>query len=238
MSESSLPFARIDADRFARTGVAEAIYAPGKSAGEILAIAAQLVEARRSRGQEADWPVLATRVDESLRSEIAREMERRHDVVATAYDRDARLLEISPAAERTPLGRAAVLSAGTTDRGPASEAASVLAAYGAEVARFDDVGVAGLHRLLHPERLDALERAQVVVVAAGMEGALPTVVAGLIKAPVIGLPTPVGYGVAEGGRVALDSMLASCAPGVTVVNIGNGFGAAAMAVKILRACRD
>jgi hypothetical protein len=135
------------------------------------------------------------------------------------------------------LGPSVVVSAGTTDRGPAAEAAGVLSAYGSLVTRLDDVGVAGLHRLLAPERMEALRRARVVVAVAGMEGALPTLVAGLLPAPVIAVPTSVGYGVAEGGRAALHAMLASCAPGVAVMNVDNGFGAAALAVKVLRSSR-
>ncbi len=224
----------VDESRFGRTTVAEAIYGPGKSAEEIVTIAVRLVAARRESGEEAEWPVLATRVDAAQLESIIRAAP---PDLPLQHDSQGLILEFAPSHTRTPIGCAAVVSAGTTDRGPAAEAAAVLEAYGAEVARIHDVGVAGIHRLLSPDRLAALGRAQVIVAVAGMEGALPGVVAGLVKAPVIAVPAPVGYGVAEGGRAALTTMLASCAPGLAVVNIGNGFGAAAMAVKILRSGR-
>lgn len=229
---------RIDERRWVRTGIAEAVYAPGKTAEEIAAAAAALLASRGEHAEDSEWPVLTTRVDEDVVPRVEWAVSRTRPGTRIAYERAARIVEFDPPARRHALGRAAVVSAGTTDRGPAAEAATVLSAYGAEVARFEDVGVAGLHRLLHPDRLAALERAEVIIAVAGMEGALPTVVAGLVRAPVIAVPTPVGYGVAEGGRAALHAMLASCAPGLAVVNVGNGFGAATMAIKILRVLRD
>lgn len=229
MTDIALP----DGHRFDRTGVAEAIYAEGKSAADVARIAVELVADRRRRGQESAWPILATRVEPRAVAAI-----RRAARVATAWDADARVLEFARPKKRDPLGKAAVVAAGTTDRPVAAEAAAVLSAYGADVARLDDVGVAGLHRLLHPSRLGVLAECAVVVVVAGMEGALPTVVAGLVRAPVVAVPSPVGYGVAAGGIAALHTMLSSCAPGVVVVNVGNGFGAATAAVKVLRAARE
>lgn len=131
-----------------------------------------------------------------------------------------------------PYGRVAVLSGGTSDLPVVAECAGVLEALGVDVRTHVDVGVAGLHRLL--DALPTLADADVLVAAAGMEGALPTVLAGLVGRPVIGVPVSVGYGVAAGGRAALDAMLASCAPGLTVVNIENGLGAAVAAARIVR----
>jgi len=227
----------VDERRFLRTGVAEAIYAPGKTAHEIAHVARRLAAARREAGEDSEWPILATRVDPELVVNVEAELSQEGGDARLSYDAEGRILELFPPRDRTAIGPAVVLAAGTTDRGPASEAATVLRAYGAEVARFDDVGVAGLHRLLDPAKLGALERAKAIVVVAGMDGALPTVVAGLVRAPVIGVPSPVGYGVAAGGHAALQTMLASCAPGLAVVNIDNGFGAAALAVKVLRGAR-
>lgn len=224
----------VDARRWIRTGVAEAIYAPGKTAREIALVAERLAAARRDSGEESEWPVLATRVDPELAVRVEWELAQGGSAGQLTYDTEGCVLELFPPRERTAIGAAAVLSAGTTDRAAAGEAAVVLRAYGATVHRFDDIGVAGIHRLLDPVKLQTLERVRAIVVVAGMDGALPAVVAGLVRAPVIGVPSPVGYGIAEGGRVALDTMIASCAPGLAVVNIGNGFGAAALAVKILR----
>jgi NCAIR mutase (PurE)-related protein len=132
-------------------------------------------------------------------------------------------------------GRVAVVTAGTSDLPVAEEAAVTLACCGVECERVTDVGVAGLHRLI--EALPRLESVDVVIVVAGMEGALPSVVGGLVSAPVVAVPTSVGYGAALAGFTALAGMLTSCASGVTVVNIDNGFGAALGAVRILRAMR-
>lgn len=231
----SLSRVTIDHHRFLRTGVAEAIFSPGKRAAEIAAIGAGLVSSRHEAGDDGEWPVIATRIDEPMAREVEALLVQTDPSITLLYDAEARILEFAPFPARTQLGFAVVVTAGTTDRGPAAEAAFVLAAYGAEVSRIDDVGVAGIHRLLDPASLTLLERAQVIVAVAGMEGALPTVIAGLVKAPVIAVPSPVGYGVAEGGHAALNTMLASCAPGLAVVNIGNGFGAATLAIKILRA---
>ena len=131
---------------------------------------------------------------------------------------------------RNARGTVLVVAAGTSDLPVAEEAAVTAQAFGNPVERLTDVGVAGLHRLFH--RLDLLREASVIIVAAGMEGALPSVIGGMVAVPVIALPTSVGYGVASGGWTALAGMLASCAAGVTVVNIDNGFGAAVAASRI------
>jgi NCAIR mutase (PurE)-related protein len=228
----------VDERRYLRTGVAEAIFAPGKTPHEIAYVARRLEAARREAGAAGEWPILATRISPEIVVKVEWELAQGEGEAHLAYDAEGSVLELFVPKERPPLGPAAVISAGTTDREAAAEAATVLRAYGADVSRFDDCGIAGLHRLLDPPKLQALESARVVLVVAGMDGALPAVVAGLVRAPVIGVPSPVGYGVAEGGRAALQTMLASCAPGLAVVNIGNGFGAAALAVKILRGSRQ
>jgi len=157
----------------------------------------------------------------------------KHDVPAAVYDERSRLI-VAKEANRNgaPLGQAAVISAGTSDRPVAEEAALTLGALGAGVDRIADVGVAGLHRLL--QHRDRIEAADVVVVVAGMEGALPSVVAGLTSRPVVAVPTSVGYGASFEGLSALLTMLSSCAPGISVVNIDNGFGAGLVAHRILR----
>jgi hypothetical protein len=154
--------------------------------------------------------------------------------VVHASARTVRLAPVEPIVP--PAGRVAIVTAGTTDLPVADEAAETLAAIGVEAARVSDVGVAGVHRLL--SQLDVLGDSAVVIVAAGMDGALPSVVGGLVRGPVIAVPTSVGYGAAFGGLSALLAMLNSCASGVVVVNIDNGFGAAMAAARLLLANRD
>jgi NCAIR mutase (PurE)-related protein len=151
------------------------------------------------------------------------------------FDRLSRTAILGGLPSGKPIEGALVVAAGTADLGPAREAARTLAFHGHTAPLIADVGVAGLWRL--NEQLGRLREARVLIVAAGMEGALFSVVAGLVSAPVIALPTSVGYGVAAGGVVALHSALSSCAPGVMAVNIDNGFGAAAAAIKIMEAAR-
>jgi hypothetical protein len=207
--------ARIDAERRARTGVPEVIFAAGKTLEQNLA----LVAALHARTGFA----LATRVPPDQQAALA-----------AAYP-DAVLDPLAGALRRGTLPRTgeriAVVCAGTSDLPVAQEAAFVLDAFGDEVVRATDVGVAGVHRLF--EVLDELRACRAIVVVAGMEGALPSIVAGLVKAPVIAVPTSVGYGAAFEGIAALLAMLTACAPGIGVVNIDNGFGAAALAHKIV-----
>jgi hypothetical protein len=212
-----LGFATVDVDREHRQGLPEIVYGPGKSAAEISAIVSVLVE--RSGG-----PVLVTRVDPGEAALV------RASVGSGSYDEAARLLVWRPAGD---LGfRAAVVTAGTADGAVANEASAIARAIGLEVTEVRDVGVAGLHRLL--ERVDELRSADVVVVVAGMEGALASVVGGLVGVPVIAVPTSTGYGAAFEGVTALLAMLSSCAAGVTVVNIDSGFGAAMAAYRLTR----
>ncbi len=220
-----LPFAEhgdvtVDTHRALRTGEAEAVYCEGKTAEQAATAFAALAV--------VGGPVLATRAsDEHARAIVA--------AVPAAVHHPAARMVVLPGAP-PECGRVAVVCAGTSDLAVAEEAAVTAEALGGAVTRVRDVGVAGLHRLLgHAE---TVRRAGVVVAVAGMEGALPSVVAGLVAAPVIAVPTSVGYGAAFGGLAALLAMLNACAPGVAVVNIDNGFGAGLLAVRILRAARS
>ena len=215
----SVPEVRPDASRGERVGLDEAIFCAGKSAGQIEVI---LAEARK-RGAR----LLLTRLGaEQLHalSDNAR--------AALAYDALSRTAFFGAAHASKGEPRVVILSAGTSDLPAAREAERTLAWYGEAAAEFHDVGVAGLWRLT--ERLEEIRRFPVLIVAAGMDAALLSVVGGLVRGCVIGLPTSVGYGVASGGRTALDAMLASCAPGLAVVNIDNGYGAACTALRMLR----
>ena len=212
-----LGFATVDVDREHRQGLPEVVYGPGKSAAEIAAIVSVLLE--RSAG-----PVLVTRVDPAEADVVA------VSVGSGTYDAAARLLVWRPSQDL--LLRAAVVTAGTADGAVADEASAIARAIGLEVTDIRDVGVAGLHRLL--ERGEELRAVDVVVVVAGMEGALASVVGGLVAVPVIAVPTSTGYGAALEGVTALLAMLSSCAAGVTVVNIDSGFGAAMAAYRLTR----
>jgi NCAIR mutase (PurE)-related protein len=210
-----LGFARLDLHRSLRQGAPEAVFCPGKTAAQVMAILGRLAEHHDN--------VLATRADPATLAAIG-ESGLAHHIHA-----EARLAVINP----TPgdgRGLIAVVSAGTADLPVAEEAAVVAEAMGNRVERVFDCGVAGLHRLL--PHLDRLHEASAIVVVAGMEGALPSVVGGLVDRPVIAVPTSVGYGASLGGLAALLAMLNSCAPGVSVVNIDNGYGAAVQASRI------
>ncbi len=213
----SLPFATIDHHRAIRNGYPEVIYAEGKTPEQVVAIAERI--AAHGDG------FLATRVPPSMHAAIAARFP------AATLDTVARTAHLPPRVP-PPAGRGTVLivTAGTSDIPVAEEAAVTARALGNSVARLTDVGVAGLHRVL--AQGDALGSATVVIVVAGMEGALASVVGGLVAAPVIAVPTSVGYGASFGGVAALLGMLNSCASGVTVVNIDNGFGAACAASRI------
>ncbi|HEX4253032.1 MAG TPA: nickel pincer cofactor biosynthesis protein LarB [Pseudonocardia sp.] len=220
---TDLGFARPDTDREARQGVPEVVFGPGKSAGQIAGVVRSLLAANSG-------PVLVTRVEQAVADEVRTQVADQPGGTwdGGTYDADARLLVWRPAA---PRGFAlAVVSAGTSDGPVAAEAAAVAGALGLTVDRLADVGVAGLHRLL-AER-DRLDAADVIVCIAGMDGALPSVVGGLVGCPVVAVPTSVGYGASLAGVTPLLAMLSSCAAGVTVVNIDSGFGAAMAAFRI------
>lgn len=213
-----LGFAVVDLDRESRQGLPEVVYGPGKTPDQIAAIAATLLA--RNHG-----PVLATRVEPDAAAAVLAQ------TPGGRYDAAARLLVWRPAATRD--FALTVIAAGTSDGPVAAEAAAVAAAAGLDVSRIDDVGVAGIHRLLAVA--PRLHTADAVICVAGMEGALASVVGGLVAAPVIAVPTSTGYGASLEGVTALLAMLSSCAAGLTVVNIDSGFGAAMAAFRIARA---
>lgn len=212
-----LGFARVDVDREARQGVPEVVYGPGKTAGQIAGIVTALL--RHNQG-----PVLVTRIGAAEAAAVAQE------VPEGQYDAEARLLTWRPAEPRGfALG---IVAAGTADRPVAAEAAAVAAALGLAATAWHDVGVAALDRVLAVR--DQLRRQDAVIVVAGMEGALASVVGGLVACPVVAVPTSTGYGASLDGVTALLAMHASCAAGITVVNIDSGFGAAMAAHRLAR----
>lgn len=215
-----LPFvdtrtARVDTHRELRTGSPEVVFGEGKTAEEIVEIAREL--------RRAGHGVLATRVDDAKAQLVLR------DLPELAHSPVARVLRsVTAVADgRARRGPVAIVSAGSSDAPVAEEAHETLEFLGVDVVRVYDVGVAGIHRLLASR--DRIDEARVAIVVAGMEGALPSAVGGLVSMPVIAVPTSIGYGASFGGLAALLGMLTSCAPGVTVVNIDNGFGAAVAA---------
>jgi NCAIR mutase (PurE)-related protein len=204
---AELAHSLVDSHRALRTGDPEVVYAAGKSVQQVLDNVAAL--------RETSERVLVTRCSED---------------VAAALGSSGRTVLVGEPPE--PRGMVAVLAAGTSDGPVAEEAAITARAFGTAVERIDDVGVAGLHRLIAAR--PALDRADALIVVAGMEGALPSVVGGLVGTPLIAVPTSIGYGASFGGLAALLGMLNSCAPGVTVVNIDNGFGAGVFAARVAR----
>ena len=214
-----MPGARVDTHRALRVGLPEVVYAPGKTPEQI----AEIVSALR----RSEQPVLATRVSPKCAEAVAER------IGGGVYDAEGRLLWFGPA-EVASVGKGtiAVVCAGTSDLPVAREAVGVAGRFGNKVDLLVDVGVAGLHRLLASS--EVIRAARVLIVVAGMEGALPSVVGGLVDKPVIAVPTSVGYGAAFGGVAALLGMLTSCASNVSVVNIDNGFGAAYVATLINR----
>ena len=219
----SLGYATVDHHRELRTGFPEVVYGAGKTKDQISGI----VRSIRRQGQNA----LVTRVSVDVAEEVRAELSDA-DQTNTVIDPVAQLLFVGEVRKGECRGRVAVVSAGTSDLPVAEEAAKTLEFFGNEVFRVCDVGVAGLHRLL-PFR-NKLEECEVVIVVAGMEGALPSVLGGLLSRPMIAVPTSVGHGTNFGGVTALLSMLNSCSSGITVVNIDNGFGAAYAASLINR----
>ena len=214
----NLGFARLDHHRTLRTGQSEVIYCQGKQPDHIISILTHL----GAKGQN----VLATRLEQESADKILPHFIKAH------YDPLARCLLLRPLTEPTILGRILIMTAGTADLPVAQEAWLTARYMGHEVDTLFDVGVAGIHRLF--AQRDLMDRADVLIVVAGMEGALASVVGGLVEQPVIAVPTSVGYGAHFQGLAALLSMLNSCASGVGVVNIDNGFGAASLASAIVR----
>ena len=212
---ADLGFARVDHHRALRQGLPEAVYGPGKTPDHAAAIVAELLDADAS-------PVLLTRASaEQAETALAR---------SPGGQRHGSLVVWRPCAPRSE--RVVIAAAGTSDLPVADEAAAVLGAFGIEPVRLTDVGVSGVHRLLG--EADALATADAVIVVAGMEGALASLVGGLTPAPVVAVPTSVGYGASLEGVTALLAMLASCAAGLTVVGIDNGYGAACAVLRMLK----
>ena len=211
-----LGYAKVDLHRRLRQGAAEVIYGAGKTPAQIAGIAQTMLQ----NGQET---ILITRLSPESADEVARS-------VPLQYFDAARCGVIGPFPAPDGLGTIVVATGGTSDLYVAEEAALTAQALGNDVVRLYDVGVAGLHRTL--ANLDVLQRASVLIAAAGMEGALASVLGGLVDCPVIAVPTSVGYGASFGGLAALLAMLNSCASGVSVVNIDNGFGAGYLASRI------
>ncbi len=216
--DEDLGFAVIDAHREGRTGLPEVIYAEGKTVEQVLTIAKKM--------QERGIDLLATRVSEEIAAALQK------NFPDALYNKIARTVTVKEKEVPVSDHYIAVVAAGTSDMPVAEEAAETAAFLGNRVERIYDVGVAGIHRLFN--RLDLIRKARVIIVVAGMEGALTSVVGGLVDKPVIGVPTSIGYGANFQGLSALLAMLNSCASGVSVVNIDNGFGAACQASLINR----
>ncbi|CAK6699797.1 nickel pincer cofactor biosynthesis protein LarB [Synechococcus sp. CCY9201] len=223
---SSEIWARLDFERRGRLGMVEAIWGEHKSAEQIVT----LLRRFHDQGELA----LVTRVAPDKAEAILESfVGQGQETDRPLHHPEARCLTLpAPPPPDPELGRVIVLTGGSSDLGVAAEAHLALACHGVPVELVLDVGVAGLHRL--QSQLERLQQATVLIACAGMEGALPTVLAGLLPQPVIGVPVSVGYGVSAGGMAALHGMLASCAPGMSVVNIDNGYGAAMAALRILR----
>jgi len=219
-------FARLDPERQGRTGRPEVIYAAGKTAAQVVAIAGRLLA---GRGE-----VLASRVSAEQHAALVAAFPTPDYAIERHGDYPTARLRRADFVPASPVGHVGILTAGTSDLPVADEARMMVEAMGCRATLIADVGVAGLHRLFAPLRALLDDGAGALIVAAGMDGALPSVVAGLATVPTIGLPTSVGYGAGGGGVAALLSMLQTCAPGLTVVNIDNGIGAGASAAMIAR----
>ena len=206
-------FARLDHHRALRKGFPEVVFCEGKRVEHVVEIIKRL--------EQKNSPILATRASREVYEAVAARLP------AAKYFEDARMIQLGVNGNQTTRTSVLIVCAGTADVAVAEEAAVTSSALGSRIERLYDVGVAGVHRLLAAQ--DQLNSANVVVVVAGMDGALPTLVAGLVSAPVIAVPTSVGYGTGLGGTAALMTMLNACAPGIAVVNIDNGFGAGYMA---------
>ncbi len=212
----NLGFARVDHHRHLRRGFPEVIFCQGKSANQVVSIFTSL--------SATGDTVLATRAEPEIFEAV------KEKIPDVKYHREAKAIVLENAEDKELFGLVAIISAGTADIPVAEEAALTASLIGSKVEKLYDVGVAGIHRLI--DNLDVIERARVIVVVAGMEGALPSVVGGLARCPVIAVPTSIGYGAHFNGLAPLLTMLNSCASGVAVVNIDNGYGAGHMAALI------
>lgn len=212
-----LGFAHLDHHRPLRSGMAEVIYCEGKTASQI----AQIIKKQLKAGCD----ILATRLARETYQKLKKDLPAK-----AVYNAEGRVLSIRKNARKKRMGQIVIVTAGTSDIPVAEEALATAELFGSKVDKIFDVGVAGIHRLL--DKVERLRKARVIVVVAGMEGALVSVVGGLVDCPVIGVPTSVGYGASFGGVAALLTMLNSCAAGVGTVNIDNGFGAGCLAHRI------
>jgi NCAIR mutase (PurE)-related protein len=227
-SESILEFdeiAKFDIKRSERTGFPEAIFSPSKDYEDLLLIIKKYLENK-------DDDLIITKLSLERYEKILDDLGK--DSFIFDYNRRAQILVIrKERKQQEKIAKIGIITAGTSDINIAEEARVIVEEGGCEAITSYDIGVAGIHRLFPQIAHMVKEGVRVFIVCAGMEGALPSVVAGLVDVPVIGVPTSVGYGVGEGGRVALDAMLQSCAPGIAVVNIDNGFGAGVFALTIV-----
>ena len=214
---NNMTFAQVDIDRQQRTGQAECIFGEGKTAEQITAIASVL--------HQQNQPILITRID-TTKAEIVRA-----SLPYLSFNELGRTLSWRPKIPIRTENRVCVICAGTSDLPVAQECISTLSVNGHIPASQTDIGVAGLHRLLNA--LPTIKKYDILIVIAGMEGALPSVIAGLCPQPIIAVPTSIGYGAHQNGLTTLHAMLSSCASGLTVVNIDNGYGAACSALRIL-----
>ena len=218
--------AKMDISRNERTGFPEAVFAPSKNYDDLLLIIEKFIENR-------DDDLIITKLSSERYERILADLS--NDSLIYDYNKRAQILIIRKEIKKTePVAKIGIITAGTSDINIAEEARVIVEEGGCKAITSYDIGVAGIHRLFPQIAHMVKEGVRAFIVCAGMEGALPSVVAGLVDVPVIGVPTSVGYGVGEGGRVALDAMLQSCAPGIAVVNIDNGFGAAVFALTIVR----
>lgn len=228
-SESILEFgdvAKFDVKRNDRTGFPEAIFSPSKDYDDLLLIIRKFLES-------SDDDLIVTKLSHERYERILVDLGENSFIFD--YNHRARILVIrKEIKKKEKIAKIGIITAGTSDINIAEEARVIVEEGGCEAITSYDIGVAGIHRLFPQIAHMVKEGVRVFIVCAGMEGALPSVVAGLVDVPVIGVPTSVGYGVGEGGRVALDAMLQSCAPGIAVVNIDNGFGAGVFALTIVK----
>ncbi len=217
--------AKMDINRSERTGFPEAIFSPSKDYDDLLLIIKKYMQTKQD-------DLIVTKLPEDRYERILEDLGK--DTYIYEYNKRAQILIIrKEIKEKEVIAKIGIITAGTSDINIAEEARVIVEEGGCKAITSYDIGVAGIHRLFPQVAHMVKEGVRVFIVCAGMEGALPSVVAGLVDVPVIGVPTSVGYGVGEGGRVALDAMLQSCAPGIAVVNIDNGFGAAVFALTIV-----
>lgn len=217
--------AKFDIKRNERTGFPEAVFSPSKDYGDLISIIKNYLE-------KSDKNLIITKLSQERYDKILNDLGKNSFIFD--YNKRAQILIIRKEInKKSPIAKIGIITAGTSDINIAEEAKVIVEEGGCEAITSYDIGVAGIHRLFPQIAYMVREGVKVFIVCAGMEGALPSVVAGLVDVPVIAVPTSVGYGVGEGGRVALDAMLQSCAPGIAVVNIDNGFGAGVFALTIL-----